>query len=144
MQRIMAKARVLEELPASPDIVWDKIQNFGDLSAWAPTGKVVHIEGKGEGAVRRVESPMGLFIERCAAHDATRKTFSYQLLESPLPFRNYIAVVTLRPLPGDKTEIEWSSEFDPGPFPEEKAIEQVEATYRNVFIANLRAVVSGK
>jgi hypothetical protein len=138
----MARARVIEELPAPVDRVWAKIENFGDLSAWAPGATVTSVEGKGTGAVRRVESKMGHFVERCANHDPAAKTFTYELLESPLPFRNYVAVVTLRPLEGGRTEIEWSSEFDPGPIAEADAIEQVEGTYRHLFIASLRSVVS--
>jgi hypothetical protein len=47
----------------------------------------------------------------------------------------------VRPLEGGKTEIEWSSDFDPGPVPEEEAVAQVEATHRDVFIANLRSTL---
>ena len=65
----MKHVSVREELEAPVAAVWSLIRDFGEVSAWAPDAQVASIEGEGAGAVRRIETEMGLFVERCPEHD---------------------------------------------------------------------------
>ena len=134
----MVQVCVSEELPASAAAVWTLIQDFGDLSAWAPTAIVTSLEGSGEGAVRQVKTDSGGFKERCEAHDPEALSFSYRLLESPMAFEDYVAVVTLSPLGEDRCSIEWKSTFTLRGVSDEDAQKLVESVYRDAFIASLR------
>ena len=138
----MAKAdsvtvRVREELEAPIERVWQAVRNFGDVRAWAPEAKVLGVEGEGEGAVRRIDTPGGVFVERCEAHDDGGHCFSYRILESPAPFRDYVAVVKLSALGKDRCAIEWSCEFRADGPSAESLRGVVENTYRQGFIAAL-------
>lgn len=134
----MAKVSVVEALPASAASVWKRIEDFGDLSAWAPQATLESIEGSGQGAVRRVQTEFGLFHERCEAHDPQALSFSYRLLDSPLPYDDYVAVVTLTPQGDDACEIEWRSTFAVREGTEADAEQNVALAYRHGFIASLR------
>lgn len=134
----MQRVYVREELEASADTVWGLVRDFGDIRAWAPGGKVLDVDGEGVGAIRRVDTPGGLFVERCETHDEQARTFSYALLESPMPFSGYVAVVKLTPLDGGRCAIEWSCEFEADPGVAAALREGIEKTYRAGFIASLR------
>ena len=133
----METVHVREELDAPIERVWEAVRDFGDVRAWAPDAKVLGVEGEGEGAIRRVETPGGVFVERCEAHDSEAHRFSYRILESPAPFRDYVAVVKLSPLEGGRCAIEWSCEFGAAPEAAEGLRGVVEDTYSKGFIAAL-------
>jgi hypothetical protein len=140
----MAAARVTDELDASVDEVWERVKEFGDLSAWAPDAKVLDVEGEGVGAIRRVQAgdaAGGIFKERCEAHDPDAHSFSYAVLESPAPIKDYVAVVKLSDLGPGRCGIEWSSEFEPVGVPEPELVQLVESTY-GYFIGSLKRALS--
>jgi hypothetical protein len=132
----MQRAYVREELDASIEAAWDCLRDFADISAWAQ-GRVVTTEGTGVGMIRHVDTANGRAVERCEAHDDQAYTFSYRLLESPWPFRNYVATVRLTSAGPHRCVIEWSSTFDTD-VPEGSMRTQVEQAYRDRFIAKLR------
>ncbi len=139
----METVRVREELDASIDRVWEAVGDFGDLRAWAPEAKVLGVEGEGVGAVRRIDTPGGLFVERCEALEPGEHRLSYAVLECPMPFRDYVAVVQLTELDAGRCAIEWSCTFEAAPEAAEAIRDGVEKTYRKGFITALRASLSG-
>ncbi len=139
----METVRVREELHASIDRAWEAVRDFGDVRAWAPEAKVLGVEGEGVGAIRRIETPGGLFVERCEALEPDAYRFSYAVLECPLPFRDYVAVVQLTELDAGRCAIEWSCTFEAAPEAAGAIRDVVENTYRKGFIASLRASLSG-
>ena len=138
----MEHVSVVEELEAPIDRVWVRIRDFGDVSAWAPQAVLEGIQGEGAGAVRRIETEMGLFVERCPEHDDAAHRFSYEILESPLPFTKYLAVVELTALSAERCQIEWSCEFEADPSSAAGLKQAVENTYREGFIAALRETLA--
>lgn len=135
----MPRVHVKEILSAPVATVWPLISTFGDISAWAPAAKIVHIDGSAVGAVRRVDTAFGTFVERCEAYDPLQYIFSYRVLESPSPMRDYVAVVRLTALGPDECQIEWSSEFAPvGDTDGDRLAANIEKMYRSAFIAELR------
>ena len=98
---------------------------------------MLDVKGEGAGAVRRIDTGGGIFVERCEAYDAEERRFSYKILESPVPFRDYVATVQLTELDGGRCAIEWSCEFGVEPEAAEAMRAGVENTYRKGFIAAL-------
>jgi mxaD protein len=136
----MATARVNDELDASIDEVWELVKDFGDLGAWAPDAEVLDVEGEGIGAIRRVQAGDGsgaIFRERCEAFDPEGYSFSYAVLESPIPMRDYVAVVKLAELGPKRCGIEWSSEFEPVGAPEAELVQAIQAGY-GYFIGSIK------
>lgn len=138
----MEQVYVKERLPASAEAVWQLIRNFYDISAWASSGRILETEGDGVGAVRRVQTPLGLAVERCEMHDEQGCQFSYALLESPWPLKNYVATVKVSSSSESQCDIEWSSQYDPPPGMSLK--DEVEKMYRHSFIKTLRNTLSAR
>ena len=138
----MEHVSVVEELEAPIERVWGLIRDFADVSAWAPTAKLEGIDGQGAGAVRRIATEMGLFVERCPEHDDAAHRFSYEILESPLPFTTYLAVVELTALAAHRCQIEWSCDFEADAASTAGLSQAVGDTYRKGFIAALRETLA--
>ena len=133
----MERAYVREELEASVDAVWKLLRDFADVSAWA-RGRVVRVEGGGVGMVRHIDGPAGRFVERCEAHDDAARTFSYRLLESPVPATNFVATVRLTPSGPKSCVIEWMAEFETDSASAADLRTAIENVYRGSFISKLR------
>lgn len=138
----MEQVYVKEGLPASAEAVWQLIRDFHDISAWASSGRILDANGDGVGAVRRVQTPLGLAVERCEMHDEQGCQFSYALLESPWPLKNYVATVKVSPASESQCNIEWSSQYNVPPGMSLK--DEVEKMYRHSFIKTLRKTLSAK
>jgi hypothetical protein len=138
----MERVYVREELDTPIDPVWNLIRDFADISAWAQ-GRVIRVDGAGVGMVRHIDGPAGRFVERCEVHDEAAYTFSYRLLESPLPVTNYLASVRLSAAGSSGCAIEWMAEFtanDPSAGPAIRT--RLENAFRGVFIRKLRETVA--
>ena len=131
---------VREELPAARDAVWALLRDFGDVSAFLPDLKIARISGFGTGSVRHVETPAGLFIERCEAHNEAGRTVSYTVDAAPtsFPYRNYHAVFKLTDSGSDRCFIEWRCDFDTYTGEPEALTTSLASLYRDVFITNIR------
>ncbi|GIH95573.1 SRPBCC family protein [Planobispora siamensis] len=101
---------------APADKVWDYLRDFGNLTEWLPGVTSCEIEGGGAsepGAIRRAESAGGLFRERLLTLDDTSRSASYEILESPLPVRDYRATYRVAPVTDSgHSFVEWSASFE--------------------------------
>lgn len=106
------------EIETSPDMVWEAIRDFHDLS-WAPN-VIANIDSVGEkpgsevGACRVLN---GVFHETLLTLEDEAKTFTYSIDDGPSPIskdnvKNYVGRVTVQPAEeGDGTHVEWSSSW---------------------------------
>ena len=130
----MHTVTVSTHLSASPDQVWSKIGDPGTISAWHPAIAKSSLEGK----ARKVTLANGAQIDEAIENiDDANRSYSYRIVESPAPFRNYVAVVELASLGADRCAIDWSCEFEIAPEAADRMREVVEGTYRG-FIGALR------
>ena len=118
-------------LDAPADAVWDVIRDFNGHDRWHPAVAESHIE-RGYppdmvGCVRnfRLEDGANLREQLLTLSDL-EQTFSYCLLDTPVPLFNYVAHVRLAPVTdGDMTFWEWESRFDTPQGQEESLAELV-------------------
>ena len=83
----------------------------------------------------------GRLRERLLTFSDLERSFTYNILESPLPLRNYLATFTCKPVTeGNKTFVEWSASFDAAEADEPRLLEQVG---RNTFAAGIAALREG-
>lgn len=136
----MANVAVRDEIVAPIERVWACFADFGDLTAWAPGGTRVPVDGRGVGAVRTVGGDPPI-RERLEAYDPAGHTFSYAILQSPFPFTDYLATVRLTDLGGGRTAIDWSSTFEPRGVPTEQAAQMIEGLY-GMFIGRLKETLA--
>jgi uncharacterized protein YndB with AHSA1/START domain len=100
---------------APVDEVWDAVKDFDSLHKWHPgfsADEIVKGKNNTPGAVRKVTVKDGpSFTEELLAFDAAKHTYKYRIVESPLPVRDYVSHITVKPGPGGGSRVTWSGTF---------------------------------
>ncbi len=105
-------------LPAPADSAWDVLRDFNGHDRWHPAVSESHVErrrGADEvGCIRNFRLEDGSELrEQLLTLSDLEQSFSYCLLDTPVPLFNYVAHVRLAPVTdGDMTFWEWESRFD--------------------------------
>ena len=134
----MTEVHEVGELGASPDEVWKLVSDFGGmLEAF---GIPVELSGpEGVGQERKISMGPDPTVERLEEldHDAHRLVYSIQ--SGPIPVANYRSTMQLSEITGGRTQLDWSSTFEPADgTPEADAINLVSGIYKGG-IAGLQA-----
>lgn len=130
-------------LPAPTDAVWDVIRDFNGHDRWHPAVAASRVE-RGEpadrvGCVRAFRLEDGSELrEKLLTLSDLEQSFSYCLLDTPIPLFNYVAHVRLSPVTdGDMTFWEWESRFDA---PAGRQAELAELVGTGIYSAGFEAI----
>jgi len=130
-------------LPAPPGDVWEVIRNFNGHETWHPAVATSQIE-RGYlpdmvGCVRRFRLQDGSELrEQLLALSDADHSFTYCMLETPIPLFNYIAHVRLLPVTdGNGTFWEWRAHFDT---PEDQLEQMMALVGDQIILAGFQAV----
>ena len=130
-------------LDAPIEAVWDVLRDFNGHDRWHPAVAESHVE-RGQpsdrvGCVRNFKLAGGENLrEQLLTLSDLEQTFSYCLLDTPVPLFNYVAHVRLFPVTdGDRTFWEWESRFDT---PKGRADELAELVGEGIYATGFRAV----
>ena len=104
-------------LDAPIEEVWAAVRAFDGVVHWNPGVAAARMETgspTGVGSVRHLDIVDGtVFRETLLAHSDLEHFYTYDILESPLPCRNYVSTHRFIPITaGDKTLGIWESSFD--------------------------------
>ena len=100
------------------DRVWDALRDFNGHDRWHPAVSESAIERNRDadrvGCVRKFKLQDGSELrEQLLSLSDMETTFSYCLLDTPIPLFNYVAHLRLLPVTdGDQTYWEWEGKFD--------------------------------
>src|SRR5262249_54212753 len=85
---------------------------FASRADWKPALKLGLEEGR---RVRPFVTPDGIvFVERLMAFDERGRSYSYGILQSPLPQKDYLSTLRVEEIDGGKgSRVEWSGTFAP-------------------------------
>ncbi|QXW00556.1 MULTISPECIES: SRPBCC family protein [Rhodococcus] len=128
-------------LPVEPDQIWSVIKGFDELASWHPRVPPSEMEESADpttpGAVRRfIVDGNVVAREELIEHDNSGRTYSYEVLDQPLPVKNYIARIEVVPTP-DGSEVRWTATYDGG----DEIIPVVENAFGdNVYLVGLDAL----
>ena len=117
-------------LDAPTGMVWDVLRDFNGHDRWHPGVATSAIERNQSadrvGCVRRFRLADGSELrEQLLALSDLEQSFSYCLLDTPIPLFNYVAHVRLLPVTdGDRTFWHWESRFTT-PAGEEKRLAEM-------------------
>jgi len=76
----------------------------------------------------------GTIVERLMTVDDKERVYSYSIESSPLPVADYTATIRVRDEgDGNRSVVEWSSEFNPAGASEADAVKAIEGVYRAGF-----------
>jgi hypothetical protein len=118
-------------IDAPADDVWARVRDFNGLPAWHPLIDRSEIEGGGPsdsiGCVRSFYLTDGGHIrETLLAFSDAERSQTYDIIEAPLPLRNYVATLSVTPVTdGDRSYVEWTAEFDCDPGQESELLDVV-------------------
>jgi uncharacterized membrane protein len=112
-------ARVVKStiIDAPVDRVWAILRDFNGFDRWLPAVKTSaierHLPSDLIGCVRRLQLQDGAEVrEQLLALSDLEMTFSYCLLDTPIPLFNYVAHVRLLPVTdGNRTFWHWEAQF---------------------------------
>ncbi|MEM7059112.1 MAG: SRPBCC family protein [Pseudomonadota bacterium] len=132
-------------LDAPVEDVWDVLRDFNGHDQWHPAVAESHVE-RGQpsdkvGCVRNFRLAGGENLrEQLLTLSDLEQTFSYCLLDTPVPLFNYVAHVRLFPVTDtDSTFWEWESRFDT---PAGRAEELTELVGTGIYAAGFQAIRS--
>src|SRR5262245_4238319 len=140
MGHAMAKVHVELTLHVPAQAVWNMIGGFNELARWHPA-VVKSEEAKEEGGVtvrRLTLSDGGVIVAQVEQHGDKARTYSYAVVETPLPVAGYRVSLHVREAAdGQSCTVAWSSEFEPSGAPESEAVQVIRGLYE-VGFENLR------
>jgi hypothetical protein len=125
----MPKLTMSTELPASVETVWSLIGGFNALPDWHPG--ISKLELSDGGSKRTLEvSGVGSVVERLE-NTAEGHRYSYSVLQSPLPVKNYTAAICVKPgADSSSCTVEWSGDFQAADVPENEATRIIQGIYQ--------------
>lgn len=139
----MPHVRKSTVLDAPTDAVWDVIRDFNGHDAWHPAVADSHVERSEPsdrvGCVRNFRLEDGSALrEKLLTLSDLEQSYSYCLLDTPVPLFNYVSHVRLIPVTdGDRTFWEWESRFDT---PAGRGAELSELVGDGIYVAGFDAV----
>jgi hypothetical protein len=119
VQNRIAREKLMEisetaRLALGPEEAWRKIGDFGAVGDWHPMLAKVASEGNERGNVRRATGKDGSAqVERLDSYDHIRHRYSYSLVETALPVRDYTATFRIEPAGDGQAIVTWSATFEP-------------------------------
>jgi len=123
----MTKVSMSTKLNVSADQVWSLIGGFNALPDWHPAIEKSELEE--EGQMRRLSlAGGGTVIEQLERINENERTYSYSIVDSPLPVANYTATLKVT-AEGDTCTVDWSSDFDPAGGMEGEAADIIRGVY---------------
>lgn len=104
-------------IPAPVDQIWGFVRDFARIDVWHPDVTKVSIDGTDPGPQVGQERTITLrdgsvMRERLLALDDAQRSYTYSLIESPLPISAHSSTVALSPVTtDDATFVSWSADF---------------------------------
>jgi hypothetical protein len=114
----MAKVYVSGIIDAPVDKVWAYARDFNGHGEWHPLIAQSDVEdglpSDRVGCVRNFTLTNGGHLrERLLSFSDLERRFTYNILVSPMPIENYVAIFGVKPVTeGNRTFVEWMAEFD--------------------------------
>lgn len=114
--------------PASE--VWGAIENWCSIAAWHPVIAACEgYEDNGKTMRKLSTGDGGVLIEELTARNEDEMSFSYVIIESPLPIADYASTMQVREN-GEGATITWSSTYDAKGVSDDEAFELMTGIYR--------------
>lgn len=115
-RRARTRTRSRARLDAPADIVWALIGPFESLARWHPLVKSCRLARPAGEKHRRIRLRDGRrIVNRETARDEAGRSYSYGIVEAPVPVSGYSSTLKVLPRAGSACLVEWESSFTPLP-----------------------------
>ena len=117
------------DVAASPDKVWQTIGDFCGIAAWHPAvEKCVPSEKEGQKVRTLSLKGGGTLVEQQLSRDDKVMSYSYTILEGPLPVSDYKSTLAVAP-EGSGSKVSWQGTFTAKGVPDTVAQDVIEGIY---------------
>ena len=103
------------DIAAPVDKVWSTVKDFDSLNKWHPgfaRDEIVKGDNNKPGAVRKLTIKDGpSFTEELLSFDPVKHVYRYRIIESPLPVRDYVSHISVKPGPNGGSHVTWTGTF---------------------------------
>lgn len=142
------------DIQAPVDKVWAAVKDFDSLNKWHPgfaKDEIVQGTNNTPGAVRSLTIKDGpTFTEKLLTFDEARHSYSYRIIESPLPLRDYVSHLSVKPGAKGGSRVTWSGTFKrkstadtpPDAENDDAAVKLITGVYEGG-LANLKKMLGG-
>jgi Polyketide cyclase / dehydrase and lipid transport len=114
---------------AGPDAAWAAIGDFCGIAGWHPAVEACGLSERGGKTLRTLSlKGGGTIVEELVARDEADRSYTYRIVESPLPVANYESTIEVEDAGG--TVIVWSGTFDAKGAPDADAVGVIEGIYQ--------------
>jgi len=120
------------EISASADDVWAAIADFCSIADWHPViAKCEESEKDGEKHRTLTTGDGGVLLEKLDSMNDDAKSFTYSILEGPLPIANYQSTISVEEKSGSTATVSWTSTFDAAGVTDDEARTLLQGIYRS-------------
>ncbi len=113
---------------AAPDAVWAKIGDFCGIGSWHPAVEKCTLSA--DGKMRKLDLKGGGVInEKLEKIDAAAHSYSYSIVDGPLPVANYMSMISVA-ADGAGSVITWTGKYDAKGAPDADAKKVIDGIYQ--------------
>ena len=128
------------EIEGKPAEVWARVGGVCAIKDWHPAIAGCEVTKEGGDDYRTLTTKDGAKIkEKIIA--AGKESYSYEIVESPLPVKNYTATFSMKPDDDDDNEVQihWTASFDSA---DGKSAKDAEDVIEKIFSEGIRGIES--
>lgn len=115
---------------ASADTTWKMIGDFNHLDVWHPVVVGSELTHGKTNDTRLLTLGNGATItEKQVSRNDAERTYTYAIMESPLPVADYVSTISVVPAADGKSTVTWSSSFDAKDASDEDAVNAITGIY---------------
>jgi len=94
---------------AAPDAVWKKVGDFCGIASWHPAVEKCALSRSGKERTLSLKGG-GTIVERLVSRDDASRQYTYKIISSPLPVKDYVSTIKVVPQ-GSGSSIEWTGKY---------------------------------
>ena len=114
---------------ASPEEAWQALTDFCSIAVWHPGIASCEQSEQGGATLRTLTTgDGGVVLEKLIEHDDQAMSFTYTILESPLPVADYVSTMKVSPA-SEGASINWRGEFAAKGASDEEAVAVMAGIY---------------
>ena len=129
---LAAEVRQVAEIKAAPAAVWAKVGEWCSIKDWHPAIAGCDAGKKGFRVLTLKDG--GKIVEKLTK--TGKYSYSYDIIEGPLPVKNYSATLQAKPDSLGTTDLTWTTKFEPKGKTEAEAV----AVIKGIFEAGLKNI----
>lgn len=123
------EAKVERTAAADAKTVWAAVGDFCGISKWHPAVAKCELSEKDGRSFRLITLKDGAKLyERLESFDKDAMSYSYIIVDSPLPVKNYVSTLTVK-ASGNGSAISWGGNFDANNASDADAVKTMTGVY---------------